>query len=391
MSTSRVTPLWFGAVLGLAFALAILLVWVISDRMEEGPLVSRAVEEAPPRTVTPVRAQPAFEEDLYQARANAIVRAIRRVSPAVVSISTMRTSVTRADLFHGGQGQAAYGLGSGVIVDDRGYVLTCNHIVAGSSELRITLTDGQSFAAELVGSSPNHDLALIKIAGTVSGLPTAPLGDSSAVLTGEWAIALGSPYSYMVEDAEPTVTVGVISAVDRTVVSRTGDAIYREMIQTDATINPGNSGGPLVDVNGEVIGINSSVITNAEGSRTGLGFAIPMNRGRWVMEELLEYGQVRPFTAGLTGEFIDAQMRARYGLSDDLPMGWRISRVFPDSPASAAGLRPGDVIVRVDGRALVDERTRKSLFFEARVGLTVRLVVWRDGETFEVEITLEEA
>jgi serine protease Do len=390
MSTSRVTPLWFGAVLGLAFALAVLLVWVISERLGSDQILESPVREIPRQTAAPEREQPRVVEDLYENRANAIVRAIRRVSPAVVSISTMRTSVTRADLFHGGQGQAAYGLGSGVVVDERGYILTCNHIVAGSSELRITLTDGQSFAAELIGSSPNHDLALIKIAGTVSGLPTAPLGDSDAVLPGEWAIALGSPYSYMVEDAEPTVTVGVISAVDRTVVSRTGDSIYREMIQTDATINPGNSGGPLVDVNGEVIGINSSVITNAEGSRTGLGFAIPMNRGRWVIEELLEYGQVRPFTAGITGEFIDAQMRARYGLSDDLPMGWRVSRVFPDSPASRAGLQSGDVIVRVDGRPLVDERTRKSLFFEARVGLTVRLVVWREGETFEVEITLEE-
>jgi serine protease Do len=390
MSTSRVTPLWFGAVLGLAFALAILLVWTLSDRFGNDEVIDPVVQSTPRQTSPPVRAQPDPGEALYAQRENAIVRAIRRVSPAVVSISTMRTSMSAADFFHGGRGRAAYGLGSGVIVDERGYVLTCNHIVAGSTELRITLTDGQSFAAELVGSSPNHDLALVKIAGTVSGLPTAPLGDSDQVLPGEWAIALGSPYSYMVEDAEPTVTVGVISAVDRSVTSNSGAVMFREMIQTDAAINPGNSGGPLVDVNGTVIGINSSVITNEAGSRTSLGFAIPMNRGRCVMEELLEHGEVRRYTAGLTGGFLEAETRARFGIGDELPMGFRVSGVAPDSPASRAGLRPGDVIVRVDGEPLIDKRSRDSLFFEARVGLTLVLTVWRDGETFDVEITLEE-
>jgi S1-C subfamily serine protease len=217
------------------------------------------------------------------------------------------------------------------------------------------------------------------------------MGDSDLVVPGEWAIALGSPYSYMVEDAEPTVTVGVISAVNRSVVPESGTTTFREMIQTDATINPGNSGGPLVDVNGEVIGINSSVITNAAGSRTGLGFAIPVNRGRWVMAELIEYGEIRPYSAGLTGGFLDAETRARLGIGDELPLGFRVGEVQPDSPASRAGLRPGDVIVRVDGKPLVDARSRDSLFFEARVGLTIRLTVWRNGETFDVDLTLEEA
>jgi serine protease Do len=299
--------------------------------------------------------------------------------------------VSRADLFHGRRGRSSIGLGSGILVDERGYVLTCNHIVAGTSELHITLPDGQSFDAELIGASPPHDLALIKIAGTVSGLPTAPMGDSDSVLPGEWAIALGSPFSYMVEDAEPTVTVGVISAVNRSVVTSTDDAIYRDMIQTDATINPGNSGGPLVDVRGEIIGINSNVITDEGGTRTGLGFAIPINRGRWVMEELIRYGEIRPFSSGLTGYFLDDDVRAQRGFGDELPVGWYVETVQPDSPASRAGLKSGDIIVRVDGNALVDDRARATVLFEARVGLTIRLTVWRDGKTRDVALTLEEA
>ena len=396
MDSSRVTPLWFGGVFGLAFGLAILLVWVLSDRVSWGQ-----AETSPVATTTPAFSEPAaspgrpvLTDEVSAGRENAIVRAIRQVSPSVVSINALSLSsrpVSSADLFRGSRPgtQTMVGLGSGILVDHRGYVLTSNHIVAGSKQLRITLRDGQTFDAEVVGSSESYDLAVIKIRGEVSGLPTAPLGDSTKLSPGEWAIAIGSPFSYLVEDDQPTVTVGVISAVNRSVRAREEGPLYRDMIQTDAAINPGNSGGPLVDVRGEVVGINTTVITDAGGARTGLGFAIPINRGRWVMEEILEYGRVRPFTSGLGGVFLDAATREQFG--NQLPVGWLVQSVSPDSPASRAGIEPGDVITHVGGQNLVDDRTRSLSLFEARVGSTLRLTLWREARTFDVDLTLEEA
>ena len=398
MDRSRVMPLWFGGIIGLAFGLAILLVWVLSGRFVPGEAQAPAGDGASSPLHQPVAEspRPVLVDEVSASRENAIVRAIGQVSPSVVSINTVRHAsrpVSRADLLLGSRQrpQAVVGLGSGILVDHRGYVLTSNHIVAGSEQLRITLRDGQSFDAELVGSSPSYDLAVIKIRGTVSGLPVAPLGDSDRVRPGEWAIAIGSPFSYLVEDNQPTVTVGVISAVNRSVRSRDDSPLYRDMIQTDAAINPGNSGGPLVDVRGEVVGINTTVITDAGGARTGLGFAIPINRGRWVMEEILLYGRVRSSFIGLRGVFLDAAVRESRQLGDQLPVGWLVVAVGRESPASRAGLSSGDVITRIDGHALEDDRARESSMFEARVGLTLRLTVWRDGRTFDAELVVEEA
>jgi len=392
-------PLWVGALIGLAFGLAILLVWALNDRVPEW---ASQADESPVmaiETATPARRDPApiYQDDLRADRENAIVSAIRRVSPAVVSVNSVRREampVHPTDMFSGREPRqsmrAVAGLGSGILVDARGFVLTSNHVVAGADDLQITMRDGQTFNAELVGASPEYDLAVIKIAGEVSGLPVAPLGDSDRVVPGEWAIAIGSPFSDLLEDAQPTVTVGVISAVNRSVLPTGENTLYRDMIQTDATINPGNSGGPLVDSRGEVVGINTTVITDREGARTGLGFAIPINRGRWVMEEILEFGRVRPFTTGLTGRFLNDQMRVSYGLGAEVPTGWVVQSVQADSPASRAGLVVGDVITHVNSRALVDDRARARSLFEARVGLTLSLAVWRQGSVLDTQLTLEE-
>ncbi len=394
MDQSRVMPLWFGGIIGLAFGLAILLVWVLSGRVTPGEAQAPPGDAATSSFHEPVaesRQRPGMDE-VSAGRENAIVRAIRQVSPSVVSINTVRHA-PRVDHFLGSQrrSQTVVRLGSGLLVDHRGFVLTSNHIVEGGEQLRITLNDGQSFDAELVGASPSYDLAVIKIRGTVSGLPVAPLGDSSRVIPGEWAIAIGSPFSYLVEDDQPTVTVGVISAVNRSVRPREDGPLYRDMIQTDAAINPGNSGGPLVDIRGEVVGINTTVITDAGGARTSLGFAIPINRGRWVMEEILNYGRVRPFFAGLSGTFLDAAVRESRQLGDKLPVGWLVGAVGTDSPASRAGLSRGDVITQIDGEDLVDDTAMAKALFEARVGLTLRMTIWRDGRTFEAELALVEA
>lgn len=402
MSQSRVVPLWFGAVLGLAFALAILLVWSLNDRIPgwgQESAQQEVPEQLPPASVSSPAPLDFGGEDLLEERENAIVRAIQRVSPAVVSVNTVRrtTQMVQPDVFLSSepgrttQSMAVAGLGSGILVDHRGYVLTSHHIVARTERLQITLRDGQSFDAEMVGASPEYDLAVIKIAGDVSGLPVAPLGDSERVVPGEWAIAIGSPFSYLVEDAQPTVTVGVISAVNRSVRTDEQSALYRDMIQTDATINPGNSGGPLVDVRGEVVGINTTVITDPGGSLTGLGFAIPINRGRWVMEEILEYGRVRPYSSGLTGMFLTGNVRQERGVTSEAPVGWLVESVKPGSPADRASLQRGDVVTHVDGQTLVDDRARARSLYEARVGLTLNLTVWRSGKTFAAELTLEEA
>lgn len=395
MNSSRVLPLWFGAVLGLAFALAVLLVWGLSGRPGLGNLTAPE-EPGVVDTVSGVEAAPApsqpVADEIAEERQNAIVRAFRRAGPAVVSISTVRSTGVRAqgDIF--GRGRSSLvGLGSGILVDHEGYVLTANHIVAGSEQLQITLPDGQSFDGELVGANAMYDLAVIKIAGTVSGLPVAPLGDSDRVTPGEWAIAVGSPFGYLVEDTQPTVTVGVISAVNRSVQPRDDGALYRDMLQTDALINPGNSGGPLLNVDGEVIGINTTVITDAGGGRTGLSFAIPINRGKWVMQEILEYGRVRPFLIGFNGAFLDRAVRKENRISDETPDGFLIRKVESDSPASRAGLREGDVVTHVDGHPFVGEESMAPSLFEARVGSTLALTVWREGDRIRTTMTLDEA
>src|SRR3982750_4283101 len=233
---------------------------------------------------------------LNSSRRTAITDAVARVAPSVVTVQTELVERVPADVFEqffgGRSGQrAAAGLGSGFIVRADGAILTNAHVVAGATRISVAMKDGTTYPARLVGIDETNDLAVLKI--DARNLPVAPLGSSTNLLIGEWAIAIGNPYGFLLANSEPSVTAGVISGTGRNLVGRgEGNGIYVDMIQTDASINPGNSGGPLVNALGEVIGVNSSIYSPTGGS-VGLGFAIPINRVKRVTEDLLLHGAVR--------------------------------------------------------------------------------------------------
>src|SRR6266540_2546362 len=235
-------------------------------------------------------------EEVSAGRRTAITAAVERVAPSVVTVQTEVVERVPADMFEqffGGRSgtRAAAGLGSGFVVREDGVILTNAHVVNGAARISVALKDGPTYPARLLGADETNDLAVIKI--DAKALPVAPLGNSSNLLVGEWAIAIGNPYGFLLANTEPSVTAGVVSGTGRNLAAQSeGSGVYVDMIQTDASINPGNSGGPLVNALGEVIGVNSSIFSPT-GSSIGLGFAIPINRARRVAEDLLAHGVVR--------------------------------------------------------------------------------------------------
>ena len=309
------------------------------------------------------------QQTVSASRTTAIVRAARTVAPAVVTISVRRTEQVRRRTFFDDYlvPRETQGLGSGFIIDQRGAVLTNHHVVDGAIEILVTLPDARDFNARLVGSDPRNDIAVLALE-SASNLPVAPLGTSSDLLIGEWTVAIGNPFGGLLSSPEPSVTAGVVSALDRHIVPNGYDEEFHlGMIQTDAAINPGNSGGPLVNALGEVIGINSSILSRSGGS-DGLGFAIPIDRGLRIAEDLLQHGEVRRAWLGLDVNAVDAD---DFGRS----RGVRIARVAPSSPAAAAGIRPGSRLVRAGNM-----RMATPLDFEAvKLGL-------RAGDRIELEV-----
>jgi serine protease Do len=254
-------------------------------------------------------------------------------------------------------------------------------VVAGAREVSVALRDGTTFPARVVGVDENTDLAVLRI--EARDLPVAPLGTSDGLLVGEWAIAIGNPYGFLLGNTEPSVTAGVVSATGRNLVGRSeGNGVFVDMIQTDASINPGNSGGPLVNASGEVIGVNSSIYSPSGGS-IGLGFAIPINRARRVAEDLLAHGAVRQPWVGLVPSLpTDATSRA------SLRGGVVVRSVAPGSPAARAGLRPGDVVVGAGARALRNPFDWEAALLELRVGEQVPLRVTRGGSEQTLTVTV---
>ncbi|MFO0272076.1 MAG: trypsin-like peptidase domain-containing protein [Gemmatimonadota bacterium] len=317
---------------------------------------------------------------LPTSRRTVLTDAVARVAPAVVTVQTEvieRAPVDPFEFFFGGRGggnRSRAGIGSGFITRADGVIVTNAHVVAGATRISVALRDGTTYPATLVGADEQNDLAVLRIKAT--NLPVAPLGRSDGLVVGEWAIAIGNPYGFLLGNTEPSVTVGVVSGVGRNLVSGAdeGAGVYVDMIQTDASINPGNSGGPLVNAAGEVVGVNSSIYTPSGGS-IGLGFAIPINRARRVTDDLLDHGSVRRPWVGIKPVLPDAGGATRAQLA----AGVVVRTVTPGSPAAKAGLAPGDVLLRSGERRLRNPYDWDAVLLETRPGEDLA-VTFRRGD-----------
>lgn len=344
------------------------------------------------RTLPPATAiapGPVPAQSISASRRTAITTAVERVAPAVVTVQTEtveRVPMDYFEYFMGGRSgeRRSAGIGSGFIVRADGVIVTNAHVIGGANKVSVALRDGTTYDAKVVGVDENNDLAVVKIAATK--LPLAPLGSSSDLLVGEWTIAIGNPFGFVLGNSEPSVSVGVVSAVGRNLAGRgEGGGVYVDMIQTDAAINPGNSGGPLVNAMGEVIGVNSSIYSPSGGS-VGLGFAIPIDRTKRIVEDLLEHGAVRQPWVGLrlqSPQVDNARAAATAGAI--------VGRIVPGSPADKAGVRVGDQIVRAGMRVVRNPFDWEARLLDIRVGETVPLVIKRGGRDMNVSVTVADA
>ncbi|HEX7832472.1 MAG TPA: trypsin-like peptidase domain-containing protein [Thermoanaerobaculia bacterium] len=331
-----------------------------------------AAESQPaPRPQTP----PTIPANVSAARRTPIVVVAHNVLPSVVNIQTEATIRRRAvdpfDMFgiFGGGRERAYtsqSLGSGFVWSSDGIIVTNNHVVEGASTITVNFNDGTKVPAKLLGVDPDSDLAVLRIEGRK--VAAAPIGTSSDLMIGETVIAVGNPFGL-----SGTVTTGVLSALGRSVPSESQGRTYTDFLQTDASINPGNSGGPLLNIEGKVIGINVAIYQNAQ----GIGFAIPVDRAKKVIQDLLQYGEVHSAWLGAVTATLTPEEARRRG--HEVVDGALIVRVFAESPAAAAGLQPGDIITSVGGRP-VDSREAFSTFTATLApGQQVELAYERDG------------
>ena len=316
--------------------------------------------------------------------------AVERAAPAVVNIYSSRV-VKREEhplmsdpffrQFFGDElpsrQRMLSSLGSGVIVSDDGYVLTNHHVIRGADQIQVALRDGRETLAEVIGTDPESDLAVLRI--DLESLPVIKLTDTTRIAVGDVALAIGNPFG-----VGQTVTMGIISATGR---SHLGLNAYEDFIQTDAAINPGNSGGALVNAKGALVGINTAIFSRSGGSQ-GIGFAIPANLARNILDELVTRGRVIRGWMGIEAQELNQELAASFGLQT--AAGMIIAGVVPNGPADRAGLQPGDVLLEVDGRPVLDPRRTMSEIAAEAPGTRLPLTVVRGGERREVIIELGE-
>jgi len=317
---------------------------------------------------------------------------VAAVSPAVVNISS--TKVIRRDSpafsedpffdffnpFHDfglPKKWKEQSLGSGVIVSKDGYIITNNHVVEQSEDIRVTLYDRRSFRGKVVGADPKTDIAVVKI--SADDLPTAPWGDSDRLQVGEFVLAIGNPFGL-----SHTVTMGIISAVGR---ANVGIADYEDFIQTDAAINPGNSGGPLVNIKGELIGINTAIFSRSGGYQ-GIGFAVPSNMARLVMDQLMKQGRIVRGWLGVSIQDVTPELSQKFGLKD--ARGALVSDVTKGSPAEKAGIARGDIILEFNGKEITSVGGLRNLVAQSRVGSQVPLKLLKGGKEYIAKVVIAE-
>jgi len=391
---------WWAALTGLVFGAAVAAALLF---FRGGlPATPDAVQETGRDTAaalaaagdTAAAAGPDVDDVLRASRENAIVRATRMVAPAVVSIDVVQQQAVnpyvdlmeRMGLLPPHQEEQVRSMGSGVIVSSDGLIVTNQHVVQGAVQLLVTLSDGRRFQAVVVDEVPRYDLAVLQVEGT--DLPVASLASGDDLEIGEWAIAIGSPFGYLLADTQPTVTVGVISAVNRDIARQDPRArAYLGMVQTDAAINPGNSGGPLVDTMGRVIGINTFIFSESGGS-VGIGFAVPAARVRTVLDEIARYGHYRDISLGLVMHELNPRVVERFGLKD--PVGVIVSAVVEDGAAWTAGLRRLDILREIGGVRVLSLATIERVIYNTNVGDHLSFVAEREGELWRGDILIEE-
>lgn len=338
--------------------------------------------------------------EISQSRETAITRAVKKVSPTIVGINVEEVreiqdpfSMFENDPFfkqffgnRPAQKQVVKGLGSGYIISSDGYILTNDHVAGNATKISVTMTNGETVEAKLIGSDKNSDVALLKI--DKSNLDYAVLGNSNDVIIGEWVIALGNPFGLFEINDKPSVTVGVVSATNMKV-NADGNRVYKDMIQTDASINAGNSGGPLVNAEGEVIGMNTIIFTggNYSSGSIGVGFAISINRVKKIMEEIKANGKIeRNFNVGFRIQAIDDRI-AKY-LKLEKAQGVVVTEVQKGSISDNAGLKPEDVIVMANGEVIRNEQDILFVVNDMRTGETLKLKIIRNGSEKEIEMKL---
>jgi S1-C subfamily serine protease len=330
------------------------------------------LEFSPPGETAEYIPPEAEEAEILDTYSRTVTDVVGRVGPAVAHISVKK----RAEGRRGAASRETEGAGSGVVITPDGYTITNNHVVEEANDLKVSLADGSSYNAELVGKDPATDLAVLRVQG--SGLSIARLGDSDRLQAGQLVVAIGNPFGF-----QNTVTAGVISAVGRSLRSRSGRLI-ENIIQTDAALNPGNSGGPLVDFRGLVVGINTAIIQFAQ----GICFAIPVNTVRWVVSLLISEGKVTRGYLGIAGQNVPLPVRVVRYFQLEQDSGVQILDVTAGSPAHRSGLKEGDIIVSLDNNAITGVDDIHRLLSGELIGRRLQMVLLRDW-TKRLEIEIE--